>query len=186
MRKGRPEGPNSLTITTVGGPGVSPRHPKHRNRRSLNSKMRSRVRLRANSTAGNECSGSPLQNDAPFEMRSIRRRCGFDGFSSDVVEKVVVLLWKMGGGRKKGRGNGRFWGDVAMDAIFWAGENHQLRDFYLARMRQGERIRGNEARVRRRADGGERGGRAERGREGRGTGMDASAANHESEPSFEL
>lgn len=49
-----------------------------------------------------------------------------------------------------------------MDAIFWAGENHQLRDFYLARMRQGKRIRGNEARVRRRADGGREGGQAER------------------------
>lgn len=43
-------------------------------------------------------------------MRSIRRRCGFDGFSSDVVKKVVVLLWKMGGGEKKGEETGDFGG----------------------------------------------------------------------------
>lgn len=48
----------------------------------------------------------------------------------------------LGRERRKGRRDGGVLGDVAMDANFWAGENHQLRGFYLARMRQGKHIRG--------------------------------------------
>lgn len=71
------------------------------------------------------------------------------------------------GRKKREKKRGVLGGDVAMGCNFLGRRKPSTSGFYLARMRQGKRIRGNEAQVRRRADGGEE---PRRGKEGKGNG----------------